>query len=672
MFCAERSQDAPSYALEDLDSNCRLRQSISFGDIEELSKSVSDGARLEGRHVSPVHISKETPQLYTRQASYSSSMLFKPSTMRSSSAKGSVQAACKHVNTFPHLPHVPQEQDVAESAVVSPTNSLFSRLSFLSFTQTTSSSLSTGLNNAEEYHPHPLTRSISEAMLPSLDLKGATERSANSSSTQKRRCNQSAAARANSCAHPLTRFDFSDSECSTPSLSPRTHGAPATQPARRSVFSSQNWQDDTHLSVRTCELSDTPDSPSASPTSLSSFGSFFSGLLPLLTTTDASSREGSVSVDESQSLGACAASTSSSSAHPSSGCLSRPIMSEPFAFHISQEACKDSLQLESGNSSNAAPLKSSAYDVKLPSFPLHIAALPNSCAVDSFCMTEEELRQSVSGCSPVEEQSVESALASQNSNNGLELLGAFVKAEISGLSQGRNTSTAIQDAVPDKLLSQLIAILGNAPQNRAAQAASVQAATGAGMLCGNSDKGQGQPFEAVHTQSDKATGMIFKCERRPLRKNLYMWRTSFRIPNASIDTMQTYMLNDQIVRSSNAGMLAYVRLEDESLAATTSPGIHESVFDDKSATDSGFMYSKIKFPLIGARQYVSCRRVWHRTGGDGFYIVSTACQQPGIVSQAKALHCAKGLGDKAWSTDFWAGYMVRCDTIAFTCQLVLS
>lgn len=277
---------------------------------------------------------------------------------------------------------------------------------------------------------------------------------------------------------------------------------------------------------------------------------------------------------------------------------------------------------------------------------------------------DEELEQSAASPSAVTPHPDEAAGYAAEPCGKVDSLTTAVHKELSCIECGSNTSSAVREQVPEELLRQLVGILGAAAEVQNAQADGVKAAVGPGRLCGPSSHSVGR-FEHAHVSSDKGSGLTFVCEKQPLRRHLHMYRTRFRIPNASIDTMRTYMLNDHIVRNSNPGMLSYVRLSDPSVPAGLGRGLDAAASADRSvATDSGFMYSKIKFPVIGARQYVACRRVWHQPAGQGFYIVSTACQQPAILAQAKALDDAQGLGEKAWSTDFWAGYVVRCVNIA--------
>lgn len=641
---AELESVSASYALRDLDVNGHLRHSISFGNIEQLSGTSDSGQ--QAHHLSRSGMGPTEAQLDNGQTSYSCSMLFKPSPVRASGAKHRLQAACDSAETFPHLPGV-SDAGLApeEKLTASPTYaSIFSRLSFLSFapiSQTTAGEPLPDKQGSAEYQPHPLTRSMSEVTLPSCSHQFSANPPDRSASMRRQDC------------HPLTRFDFSDSECSSPA-----HSSP------RHIWQASNPSEDSHLSVHTCELSDSQDSPQASPTSLTSLGSFFSGLLPLLTTPDVSIRECSGSVDlhsNENSLGASQASTVSSIDSPIA-CLSRPQSPKPVAHRISQQACVSSPEMCTPQSSQLVPLRttvslSTAFDLKPPSWPLPTEVLPGSCVVDSYCMMDEEVEQSAASpeVAAPERCHVESAGPTSVLTAKIDSRMAAVHKEVLGVVCGGNTSAAVRKQVPEQLLVQLVGMMGAAAEIQTAQAEGVRAAVGPGTLCGSSTHAVGR-FEQVQESVDKGSGLVFTCEKQPLRKHLHMYRTRFRIPNASIDTMQTYMLNDHIVRNSNASILSYVRLADPSLAVD---GAVNMAADLDSATDSGFMYSKIKFPVIGARQYVACRRVWHRASGEGFYIVSNACQQPSLVAQAKALEDAKGLGDKAWTTDFWAGYVVR-------------
>ena len=89
-----------SHALPDLEPSGTLRHSISFGEIKQLS--AADRGH-DARRISRSQLTTAA-ELDSRQACYTSSLLFKKSPARASAANHRLQAACEDVSTFPHLP----------------------------------------------------------------------------------------------------------------------------------------------------------------------------------------------------------------------------------------------------------------------------------------------------------------------------------------------------------------------------------------------------------------------------------------------------------------------------------------------------------------------------------------------------------------------------------------
>ena len=415
-----------------------------------------------------------------------------------------------------------------------------------------------------------------------------------------------------------------------------------------------------------------------SPTSQISFQSFLSAFLPKSLTPDASLGEHSGSIDSQENALAVRSQASTSSSIQSSGeWLSRSGTPDIVAHRLLQSECASPEACTSPvdrQSIELAPLRtttstSTAYFSTPPTYPLTTEALPGSCVVESYCMMDEEVEQSAASFNGAPDTAAHELPPQPPAPSKAELLTSAVREELAGVTCGCNTSPAIREQVPEEFLEQLIGLMGAAPEIQTAQAEGVIAAVGPGRLCGSSKHAEGRVFQHAHVTADPETGLTFMCEKRPLRSHLHMYRTRFRIPDASIDTLQTFMLNDHVIRNSNPSMLSYVRLEDPSLEADSGPNMPAALHAGQDlATDSGFTYSKINFPVINARQYCTARRVWHRPAGEGFYNINVQCKLPEFTSQAMALDDAKGLlADKHWSTSFFTAQVVRCAPLLPTC-----
>ena len=308
------------------------------------------------------------------------------------------------------------------------------------------------------------------------------------------------------------------------------------------------------------------------------------------------------SIDSNDTLGASQASTSSS-IDSSVECFSRAVTPDPVAHRISQPA---EYSPEDGTPPELTPVcttvsLSTAFDVNIASWPLHTAALPRSCRVDSFCMMDEDVEQSANSfpgevvdTQPPPETALPCAHTVDPTSppepaslcEKTDSLASAIQAEIAGVVCGLNTTPAVCEQIPDSLLVQLVGLLGTSPEIQGGHAEAVMAAVGPERLCGFSQH-EASRFQCPQEFADKATGLTFVCDKMILRKHLHMYRTRFRIPNSSVDTVQTFMLNDHVVRDSNASMLSYVRLEDLSLAESSKPSPSEPGPSEPAASHGG-------------------------------------------------------------------------------------
>lgn len=133
--------------------------------------------------------------------------------------------------------------------------------------------------------------------------------------------------------------------------------------------------------------------------------------------------------------------------------------------------------------------------------------------------------------------------------------------------------------------------------------------------------------------------------RRHLRKGLFFYKTSAVYEGATAVQLRSFLLDDSERCNWDESALvlqALVPATSEISAAEPVPGTHRQ---------SAIMYAKVKFPgPIAPRDYVYCRRVWHRTSDGGCYVVNKSFSHPNVpVAEGKVVRV----------TDFASAFVVR-------------
>jgi hypothetical protein len=212
----------------------------------------------------------------------------------------------------------------------------------------------------------------------------------------------------------------------------------------------------------------------------------------------------------------------------------------------------------------------------------------------------------------------------------------------------RGTSSHIERLIPDHLLFQVAALLGEpvAP-NTLQQVAGQPLGCGPGSLLGvaahldeQSHAEASRRFEKCLDKSDARLNIHYTIERRLQRHNNHAHRTQLRISGATAEQVRSFLLSDEVVKRASA-VVALERLPPPGAAAA----------DQDS--DSALIYQCVQLPKPGGRrQYVIVRRVWDRVEDRGFYSVTRPCHHP--LGEERV---ASSKGGKV--EDFCGGYLVR-------------
>lgn len=313
---------------------------------------------------------------------------------------------------------------------------------------------------------------------------------------------------------------------------------------------------------------------------------------------------------------------------------------------------------ERGNAEASCAMEMhAALAATLTSHPLNYQVMDQS-SIDLSPLTLPSVHQaSVESCHGSRQSSSQAPVVSLASSpqKDVELLIGLLEGSVQDVP---STTSAIRSSVPDHALLHLVQLL-NDDSELAQHLRDFRMSPAIGeidsLLGGAPDDIDGR-WEPMLREQDLSLQISYTAEKRPLRGGLFVYRTRTVFQAATAAQLRSFNLNDELSLTWNFNTTTFEHLPAPH-ESQDSPQLHctmacNSCSASQDTAESAYLYMRCRFPMaMASREYVSCRRVWHRQVDGGCCVVNVACNNP---------HATRKHGKRAVRVqDYVSGYIIR-------------